>query len=43
MNAFLVNYYYKTLTIRLDNTVAIVFQKTIGLPWQGRGKCLAQI
>jgi len=28
--------YYKTLTIRLDNIVAIVFQKTISLsgPWQ---------
>jgi len=37
MNVFL-NYYYKTLTIRFDNIVAIVFQKTISLPREGRGK-----
>jgi len=35
-NAFL---YYKTLTI-LDNIVTIIFQKTISLPCQGRGKPL---
>jgi len=39
MDVFL-NYYYKTLTIRLDNIVAIAFQNTIGLPCQGQGKCL---
>jgi len=37
MNVFL---YYKTLTIRLDNIVAIIFQKTISSPCQGRSKCL---
>jgi len=37
MNVFL---YYKALTIRLDDIVAIIFQKTITLPCQGRGKCL---
>jgi len=31
--------YYKTLTIHLDNIVAIIFQKIITLPCQGRGKC----
>jgi len=31
---------YKTLTIRLDNIVTIIFQKTISLPCQGGGKCL---
>jgi len=35
MNVFL---YYKTLTIRLDNIVAIIFQKTISLPCHD--KCL---
>jgi len=27
MNVFFLNYYYKTLTVRLDNIVAIVLQK----------------
>jgi len=35
-----VSLYYKTLTIRLDNIVAIIFQKTTSLPCQDRGKYL---
>jgi len=37
MNVFLC---YKTLMIRLDNIVVIIIQKAIGLPCQGRDKCL---
>jgi len=35
-----VSIYYKTPTILLDNIAAIIFQKTINLFCQGRGKCL---
>jgi len=38
MNVFI---YYKILTIQhRDNVLAIIFQKTISLSYQGRGKCL---
>jgi len=37
MNVFI---YYKTRTIHFDNIAAIIFQKTINLPRQSRGKCL---
>jgi len=35
-----VSVYYKIPTIYFDNIVAIIFQKTINLFCQGRGKCL---
>jgi len=35
-----VSVYYKRQTILLDNIAAIIFQKTINLFYQRRGKCL---
>jgi len=35
-----VSIYYKTPTILLDNIATIIFQQTINLLCQGRGKCL---
>jgi len=32
--------YYKTQTILLDNTAAIIFLENINLFYQERGKCL---
>jgi len=41
-NEYLSKLLQNTNDSRLDNIVAIVFQKTIGLPCQGHGKCLPQ-